>query len=51
MGEAIEVPDIAASAVSDVKYAEVTLTPGHLRAAYGANAVAMAGDAVIVAEP
>ena len=30
---------------------EVTLTPGHLRAAYGANAVAMAGDAVIVAEP
>jgi manganese/iron transport system ATP-binding protein len=30
---------------------EVTLTPGHLRAAYGANALALAGDAVIVAEP
>jgi manganese/iron transport system ATP-binding protein len=30
---------------------EVTLTTTHLRAAYGSNAVALAGDAVIVAEP
>jgi manganese/iron transport system ATP-binding protein len=30
---------------------EVTLTPGHLRAAYGHNAAALAGDQVIVAEP
>lgn len=30
---------------------EVALTPRHLRAAYGANALALAGDAVIVAEP
>jgi manganese/iron transport system ATP-binding protein len=30
---------------------EVTLTPSHLRAAYGANAAALAGDRVIVAEP
>ena len=29
----------------------VTLTPTHLRATYGANALALAGDAVIVAEP
>lgn len=28
-----------------------TLTPAHLRATYGANALALAGDAVIVAEP
>ena len=30
---------------------EVALTPRHLRAAYGSNALALAGDAVIVAEP
>ncbi len=30
---------------------EVTLTPGHLGAAYGSNAAALAGDHVIVAEP
>ena len=29
---------------------EVTLTPAHLRATYGANALALAGDSVIVAE-
>ena len=29
----------------------VTLTPGHLQAAYGSNAAALAGDSVIVAEP
>ncbi len=28
-----------------------TLTPDHLRATYGSNAVALAGDSVIVAEP
>jgi manganese/iron transport system ATP-binding protein len=29
---------------------EVTLTPAHLRAAYGSNALALAGDSVIVAD-